>query len=459
MPSLDRINSHLFQAVNALIPIAELKHLQQYYNKLNYREAAAYIERSGKDLSHFYFKRGDPFAYFCYYRDWVWVDIPLFTREGLESCQILELIDFEQGRISQCLLRGDFKTLFYIVDKRIALLAYEELFEHIPDQDKYNIFWFIYSRCGLALDDFPEEYIKKIEGYRTRPLDLPPGDTDARKGALLRPENLEIYRGQSETHDTPIHSQHSWTLDINTAIRFAVEQGGRPQVYKALIDKKAVTAFIKRKNEQEVVVFPQEIKKLEKVPLITMADLQAHLDLKEIQGLYHHYEKRLKAEYFYRPQGIHGLMHTRRVLLLNIIISRLEGSSPRQQNILCTAALYHDIGRINDNVDPQHGREGFRKAQDLGLLAGVDSSELPLLKYIMENHSISDRQARQQLPHYGLANPEESQYLFDIFKDADGLDRVRINDLDSRQLRTEGGQKLIMVARQLYHNFTSFGLD
>jgi hypothetical protein len=449
VPGLDKINSHLFAAVNALIPIGELKNLKQYFNKFNYREATAYIEASGKELSHFYFKRDDPWAYFCYYRDLTWVDIPIFTREGLESFQILELIDFEQTRISQCINRRDFKTLFYILDKRIALLAYEKLFDSIPDEDKHEMFWFIYSRCGFALDDFPEEYIKKIQGYLLRPLDLPEGDT------------MEIFRGQSEPRTTPIHREHSWTLDINTAVRFAVQQEGQAKVYKALIDKKDVTAFIKRKNEKEIVVFPHRLRDIERIQLFSIADLKSQLNPQGIKERYQYYNRQLRKEYFYRPEGIHGIMHTRRVLLLNIIISLLQGCSEKQLNILCTAALYHDIGRINDNVDPQHGRESFRKTQHLGLLTGVDLSEGQILKFIIENHCIRDSQAREHLPNYGLGDGKEreSQYLFDIFKDADGLDRVRINDLDSRQLRTVQGKKLIMVARQLYHNFDSFGLE
>ncbi len=447
MPGLDRVNSPLFAAVNALIPIWELKNLKHYLNKFNYPETAAYIQSSGKELSNFYFKRDDPWAYFCYYRDYTWVDIPIFTREGFESFQMLELIDFEQGRINKCLKGKDFKTLFYIIDNRIAILAYEELFDSIPDEDKYETFWFIYSRCGLALKDFPKEYIKKIEGYRPRPLDLPPGDT------------LEIYRGQPEARPTSIHKEHSWTLDINTAIRFAVQQEGQAQVYKASIDRRDVIAFIKRKNEKEIVVYPECLQEIERVQLFGLADLKSQFNPREILEPYQFYLGQLRKEYFYRPQGIHGLMHTRRVLLLNIIIGLLQGCSEKQLNILCTAALYHDIGRINDNVDPQHGRESFRKAEDLGVLTGLDSSEGQILKYIIENHCISDRQARELLPDYGLSDQKEVQYLFNIFKDADGLDRVRINDLDSRQLRTEAGKKLILLARELYHNFDSLGLE
>jgi hypothetical protein len=39
--------------------------------------------------------------------------------------------------------------------------------------------------------------------------------------------------------------------------------------------------------------------------------------------------------------------------------------------------------------------------------------------------------------------------LYKIFKDADGLDRLRLNDLDVKQLRTLSAQKLLLVAQDL----------
>ncbi|KUG03456.1 hypothetical protein ASZ90_019139 [hydrocarbon metagenome] len=443
MESLDRINSKLFATVNGLVPIQELRSLRNYFNKLNYWEAAGYIESSGMELIHFYFKRDDPLACFCYYRDLVFIDIPIFTREALESFQILDLIKFEEGRMENCLSRGDFKTLFYIVDKRIALLAYEKLFNHIPDQDKYETFWFVYSRCGLGLDDFPEEYIRKIMAYRNGPLDLPGDD-----------EYVTIYRGQGEAASPPAQIEHSWTLDINTAIRYAVQSTGEGQVYKALIRKRDAAAYIKRKNEKEIVVFPSLLKDVVPVTLLSLADLKPDLRL-DIMDRYDYYEKQLKTEYFYRPEGIHGIMHTRRVLLLNLIISCLQGYQERFINILCTAALYHDIGRINDNFDPQHGIESYRKARQLGLI-NLEQPDHAILKYIIENHCISDKLAREHLDKYNLNDRGESKFLFDTFKDADGLDRVRINDLDIRQLRTDYGRKLLLVARQLHNDFDLF---
>ncbi len=445
MDSLDRINSNLFATVNGLVPIQELRNLSNYFNKLNYREAADYIESAGIDLANFYFKRDDPFACFCYYRDFVLIDIPIFSREGLESFRILELIHFEEGRIENCLSQGDFRTFFYIIDKRIALLAYEKLFDRIPDQDKHETFWFVYSRCGLRLTDFPEEYIRKILTYRPEPLDLPGNGV-----------YLEIYRGQGDSISTPIYLEHSWTLDINTAIRFAVQSDGEGRVYKAIIDKKDAAAYIKRKNEKEIVVFPSLLKDIEPLKLLSLADLKPDLHRLDIINRYYYYEKQLKKEYFYRPEGIHGIMHTRRVLLLNLILGCLQGYQERFINILCTASLYHDIGRINDNFDPQHGIESYRKAQQQGLINLLDQPDQENLRYIIENHCISDKLAREHMDKYNLPDREESEFLFNSFKDADGLDRVRINDLDIRQLRTDYGRKLLLIARQLHNNFDLF---
>ena len=53
------------------------------------------------------------------------------------------------------------------------------------------------------------------------------------------------------------------------------------------------------------------------------------------------------------------------------------------------------------------------------------------------------------LTSYGGSDPEHLFKLYLVFKDADGLDRIRINDLDVKQLRTLSAHKLLLVAREL----------
>lgn len=135
-------------------------------------------------------------------------------------------------------------------------------------------------------------------------------------------------------------------------------------------------------------------------------------------------------------------------MLLSLILSWMEGLGEADRDLLCQAALYHDIGRSNDNFDPEHGRESYQKVLQYGLFNGETESQ-EILRFIIENHCISDYKVERLVKDYKVSDPEHMFKLYLVFKDADGLDRIRINDLDVKQLRTPSAHKLLLVAREL----------
>ncbi|MBC7074703.1 MAG: HD domain-containing protein [Syntrophomonadaceae bacterium] len=426
--------------VDSLIPIAELGHVNKFPNKFDFKGAKEYLDSIGKDISDFYFKRDNPFAWFCYYRDLTLIDIPAFTRECLETCRIADLIDLEEKRLRDCIGNRDFKLFFYLVDPRIAFHAYQKLFPLIPCNKKYDTFWYVYSRCGLRLDYFPEEYIRRILKYRTAPFEIPGADKNG---------FIEIYRGHG-LKSTPAACEHSWSLDINTAIMYATYFDLEGKVYQAKVRSEDVVAYIKRKNEKEIIVFPSALQQVKQVNLVSLKELRPHLKNRGIIDLYYRYASKLKEEFFFRPKGTHGLKHTKRVLFLTLVLAGKENLDERSTKILGEAALYHDIGRTDDNLDFQHGFKSYQKASEGGLLDFNHKEDQEIVKFIIENHCIDDKIARSNLDKYNLASKNEAWKLFNIFKDADALDRIRINDLDVRQLRTNSAADLLLVARQLF---------
>jgi len=431
---------HQSSYIDALIPVIELKHLKNYLNKFDYRESSEYLQLCGLDIADFYFKR-EPDAWFCYYRDFVLIDIPVFTRSALKTFRIVELINLQKQRIKECLDRNDFKTLFYIIDKRLAVQAFFSLYDTIPDDEKYDIFWFMYSCCNLKISDFAETFIKDIISYRNTPINIEPqGDG-----------YITVYRGHGYK-PTPVTEEHSWTLDINTAIRYTTGIGLEGTLYKAKVHSNDILAYIKRKNEKEIVVFPSSLKEVQLVNMLSLSILWPRLKENGIIEKYHHYVKLLKPEYFCRPWGVHGVFHTRRVLFLTLCLAdRLEFDED-SINLICIAAVYHDIGRINDNLDPQHGILSYKKAVKAGLIRCEKPEEQETVRFLIENHCISDQEAYNRLPYYNINNHKKTLDLYEVFKDADGLDRIRINDLNIKHLRTEAATDFLLVARQLIIN-------
>ena len=137
------------------------------------------------------------------------------------------------------------------------------------------------------------------------------------------------------------------------------------------------------------------------------------------------------------PFGVHGIDHSKRVILILQQLSRFELLSNAQKTILTYAGLYHNIGRMKGGIDVEHGFKSYKKIIKYGLLDDVNLSteELEIMKFIIERHCISDEIGYKAIKEYNIENVEMARLLYDMFKDADGLDRIRLGDFNSKYLR------------------------
>ena len=153
------------------------------------------------------------------------------------------------------------------------------------------------------------------------------------------------------------------------------------------------------------------------------------------------------AWWFRRASRLHGENHTRRVHVhAQRLLERLRWDEADARLVL-RAALWHDIGRETDGVEPPHGARGAARADELGLTAGLASgrrrrwsaSPSPGTRY----RTGAPRHKRPSSPRpktaaRRLARPERALRILWLLKDADALDRVRLGfgeRADPRQLR------------------------
>jgi HD superfamily phosphodiesterase len=101
----------------------------------------------------------------------------------------------------------------------------------------------------------------------------------------------------------------------------------------------------------------------------------------------------LDPRWFERPTSIHGVSHTRRVLIHAQSIAEARDVDPDWFESLVLAVAWHDIGRKHDGREPEHGANSVEKVQRLGLHAGVDAQILARAFFAMEWHSVSDHHA------------------------------------------------------------------
>ncbi len=123
-----------------LVPVTEIAQMPFRPERFRYEEGKAFLEKEGKNIADFYFNRFAPFSWFAYYRDFVLIDIPSFNPQTLEAMKIASVIDLETSRLQSCLQKKDYISFFSLIDMRIALKAYLELFPLIPQEDRYRLF-------------------------------------------------------------------------------------------------------------------------------------------------------------------------------------------------------------------------------------------------------------------------------------------------------------------------------
>lgn len=305
----------------------------------------------------------------------------------------------------------------------------------------YELFFDFYTQSDYGFNNIDPTTLQAILNSKT------PQEKEETANQLKDlPDTLIIYRG-GNTNSTPYANAYSWTLDINIANFFAVRRGKGPgYIVTAEVDKKdIIEVLFDARSEQEVIVDPKNIRVI-KETIIPGLDLLEEV-LPIVAPMYHKYKDMMEELDFAQRSSIHGKAHEARVLLLCLILSHLLDLSMSDRKVLATAAIYHDTQRTHDWIEPEHGKASKEYYHD-----NVSSPD-PLVELLVEYHCLPDEEAYQHIRNKRVLskNRGRATKLFNIFKDADGLERIRLDgslrELDLNQLRTEDAKTLSLVAR------------
>ncbi len=147
-----------------------------------------------------------------------------------------------------------------------------------------------------------------------------------------------------------------------------------------------------------------------------------------------------KTEWFRTtPSSIHGITHLLRVLVLGELISQkiISHYPPLDIEAVRWAAITHDTQRIDDYTDSKHGERSSQWV--LENCTDLKNVNINTVSYLNKWH----------VPHDQFAPRMTSELK--VFKDADGLDRWRINSLDPSYLRTAPAKNLTEFANWFFY--------
>ncbi|MGI8643353.1 MAG: HD domain-containing protein [Thermomicrobiales bacterium] len=150
----------------------------------------------------------------------------------------------------------------------------------------------------------------------------------------------------------------------------------------------------------------------------------------------------------FQPHGIHGVPHVTRVLFWTAVLTRRVGQleAVRWRELFWAAAV-HDVARVDDGIDRGHGQRA----------AGWVEQHLAIKK--PEVASLDVRFIAELCRWHEVADQSIAQWCLElmILKDADGLDRCRIWDLDPARLRLQASLSLVAPAERLEAATDAYG--
>jgi len=147
-------------------------------------------------------------------------------------------------------------------------------------------------------------------------------------------------------------------------------------------------------------------------------------------------------ENFVHPSSIHGQEHVSRVMIHAFLLLRLTG----QQHLasqLWAAVYLHDLARTHDGLCYRHGADAarrFSEFQPLFQTGGLTEEQGASVRTAVAWHAVP-REMNRRHRHARLVH---------LLKDADGLDRVRLGDLNPRYLRYNESHALVDFAQLLF---------
>lgn len=350
--------------------------------------------------------------------------------------------------------------MYRVIAEREAEVAagdYQGSISSLPDRMRLEYFTKLVNKKGA---DIPGLYSLFFETYITSDYGFTNMDQDtlhailsskteedkARTAAAIQhlPETITIYRGGNSA-SASYRNAYSWTLDINVANFFASRRGmDTGYIVQAQVNKAdIIDAFLDDRDEQEIIVDPARIEVTNELCIHGLGLLEAVLP--KVGPIYHEYMNEMDYLDFAMDSDYHGKPHQARVLLLTQIISELEDLPLYERRLLAAAAIYHDTQRTHDNDDEAHGAAAAEYYHD------VEENPSPIVEFLCKYHCLPDEQGYAEIRTNKKLSRNRSRVtrLYQIFKDADALDRVRfeIKDLDLNQLRLPISKELTLIAR------------
>lgn len=234
----------------------------QKFTEVGTDEGIAVIKELGVDPEYIYYNPKGIIDRYVYWNGPVYM--PLhggLNPEMLKMMRFPESVAKQEEHMKSLIAANKWTSVFSFMEKKVLITMYMELFDRIPDNQKYMIFEDLYVRSESGFDIFPDDFIKKVFSYKELDPEYPKRMAEFDKNAVKNKNpqgKIKIYHGQNGDYNP--NDEMSWTISKKTATFFANRFGNVGKVMSKLITRESVQDYYNSRGEHEVIVFPKRFK-------------------------------------------------------------------------------------------------------------------------------------------------------------------------------------------------------
>lgn len=188
---------------NSLIPLTELESNIVTPDDLPLVYINTLIQSQGLEPGDFYYNPFNSELPYSYYRGSIVLD--LSSLENLEEAKIL--INKMEAQLNSYVAKRDFDTFLSVIDKRLVPDLFTEIFNFIPDEDKFRLFEYVLTNFEDSWQVFSDEFKTRAYQYKGVTKSCPAANEHG---------YVELFVGSGPNFDKS--TADSWTTDVNIAI-------------------------------------------------------------------------------------------------------------------------------------------------------------------------------------------------------------------------------------------------
>jgi hypothetical protein len=246
---------------SALIPFAQVAGKKpKGYNKLpSKKEFNAFVKLVGISPEEIFFDPGSFINPIVYLSGYIYQPIHHFSPEANLMFKTAERIQGQKRHFHELEKEKDYISIFEYMDKKLLIPTYVEIFDKIPDNQKYEIFVALHVRSEYGFEMFDHDFLKKIFSFQKFSKERPKRMRELKKLAGIKYLSIDpyfnrftVYHGHNKNHDPK--DEYSWTLNEHTASFFANRFNTKGMITKKIINFDQVIDFFNQRDEAEVIL-------------------------------------------------------------------------------------------------------------------------------------------------------------------------------------------------------------